>query len=515
MAQTIFLTGATGLLGRYLLRDLLASGHRVGVLVRDGQQRMASDRLEELLAFGSETLGRKLPKPVLLHGDLIAPRLGLGVAEWNWLARQAEAVIHSAAQVLYRPTPDGEPWETNVNGTRRLLEVCRSLGINEIHHLSTAFLCGDRSGIVYENELDCGGGSNNAYEQSKFAGEQMLREFDGIRATIYRPSVIVGDSRTGYTSTYHHFYRFLELAVRLSSRPASPPDTSKLGRQRLPLRLPLTGEETQNLVPVDWVSHAILSLLRRPQWHGRTYHLVARQPVRLREIKGIIEDLLCIEGIQWVGRDGLADPTLLEQLVLEQFQDYWSYLQSDLVFDCRNTRQALPDLPPPLFDRELVIRLLHFAQQDNWGRGRARDQVASERSCASASNDLAHYLERVLPEQVHQSPVAHALPRGLRFAIDLNGPGGGQWTCYCGDRSIRVQRGRDLGAALTYRMDAPTFEELVHGRQTARKAFFDGRIEIEGNKEKALMLAILIEQFLGERPDRPAEMEASHAGVEC
>src|SRR5215472_8934568 len=95
----IFLTGATGLLGRYLLRDLLASGHRVGVLVRDTGSNTAKDRLHELLAFGCESLGKKLPNPVLLHGDLTAPRLGLGLAERRWLARAVDGVIHSAAQV--------------------------------------------------------------------------------------------------------------------------------------------------------------------------------------------------------------------------------------------------------------------------------------------------------------------------------------------------------------------------------------------------------------------------------
>lgn len=496
----ILLTGATGLLGRYLLRDLLASGHRVGVLVRDGPEGTAADRLEELLAFGSETLGRKLPKPVLLHGDLTMPHLGLGAAEQHWLAREADAVIHSAAQVLYRPTPDGEPYETNVHGTRRLLELCRSLGVEDFHHLSTAFVCGDRRGTVFEDELDCGGGSGNAYERSKFAGEQVIRGFHGIRTTIYRPSVVVGDSRTGYTSTYHHFYRFLELAVRLSSRPEGASGQTR--RQRLPIRLPLTGEETQNLVPVDWVSRVLIELLHRPQGHGRTYHLVAWQPVRLQEITSIIEDLLGIEGIEWVGRGGLADPTALEQLVLEQFQDYWSYLQNDLVFDCRNTRLALPDLPPPSFDRELVIRLLRFAQEDNWGREASRLHKQPVKSGNPARmRNLAHYLERVLPEQAGRSPVARALPRGLLFALDINGPGGGQWTCCCTDRAFEVQRGLDPSVHLTYRMDVSTFEDLIRGRQTARQAFFEDRIEIEGNVEKALMLAMLIEQFLVERPN--------------
>jgi thioester reductase-like protein len=500
--RAIFLTGATGLLGRYFLRDLLASGQPVAVLIRDSAAATAPERLAELLAFCRESLGRELPPPVLLNGDLRAPHLGLGPAERRWLARRAQAVIHAAAYVAYHPTPDGEPWETNVHGTRRLLELSRSIGLTAMHHLSTAFVCGDRRGVVYEDELDCGGGSDNAYEKSKFTGEQLVRQFAGIRATIYRPSVVVGDSCTGYTSTYHHFYRFLELAVRLSSRTVSD---GKPRRQRLPLRLPLTGEETQNLVPVDWVSQALLALMRRPQWHGKTFHLVARQPVRLGEIKAIIEDLLQLKGIRWAGRAELTDPTPLEQLVLEQFEDYWSYLHSNLAFDCRNTRRALPDLPPPPFGRELVMRLLRFAQADHWGRERGGSQSVR-------TSDFAHYLEFVLPEQVRRSPLAHALPADLLFVLDIQGPTGGQWSCRCEDGVLSVHRGAECAADVTYRMDAGTFDHLIRGRQSAQKAFFDGRIEIDGDMEKALKLAMLIEQFLAENPNRPAQpTETLHA----
>lgn len=502
----IFLTGATGLLGRYLLRDLLASGHHVGVLVRDNDSHTAKDRLQELLAFGCESLGKKLPKPILLHGDLTAPRLGLGLAERRWLARAVDAVVHSAAQVAHRPTAEGEPWETNVNGTRRLLKLCRALGIEEFHHVSTAFVSGDRRGIVYEDELDCGNACGNVYDRSKFAGEQLVGDYPALRATIYRPSIVVGDSRTGFTSTYHHFYRFLELAVRLSSRAgairaAHPAQRSK----RLPLRLPVGGEERQNFVPVDWVSQAIGELLRRPQCYGHTFHLVGWQPVRMREITSMIEDVLQIEGLECVGSAGPADPTSLEKLIREQFEDYWCYLRRDQVFDCRNTRQALPHLPPPVFDRALVKRLLDYAQEDCWGRGRKHGNPPH-------AADLAHYLEHVLPEQLRKSRVARVLPPGLHFAIDIKGQHGGQWACRCGDGRIHVQRGLESDTLLTYRMDAPTFEDLMRGRQTTRQAFFDGRIEIAGDTEKALMLAMLLEDFLEERQRRPVhKTETFHA----
>ncbi len=484
-ANGIFLTGATGLLGRYLLRDLLASGRPVGVLIRDSASASAPERLAELQWFCEESLRRSLPHPMLLQGDLRMPGLGLGMIERHWLTRHARAVIHSAAYVSYQPTLDGEPWQTNVLGTRRLLELCQSLGITQMHHLSTAFVCGDRRGLVYEDELDCGGGSKNAYERSKFAAEELVRQFPGIQPTIYRPSVVVGDSRTGYTCTYHHFYRFLELAVRLSARPSSR-------RQRVGLRLPLTGAETQNFVPVDWVAETLLALLDRPRGHGRTYHLAAWESVRLDEIKSMFEELLPLEGIQWVGTASLSDPTPTEQLVLEQFQDYWAYLHSNLDFDCRNTRRTLPDMPPPRFDRQLVARLLEFAQADNWGRNRGQPRVAPPSECA-------HYLECVLPQRARNSPLARALPAGFRFALDVRGTAGGQWSFLCGGEEVlSIERGIRTVPEVIYHIDTDTFLSLIRGQQSAQKAFLDGQIEIEGDMEKALMLAMFIEQFLSE-----------------
>jgi hypothetical protein len=145
-----------------------------------------------------------------------------------------------------------------------------------------------------------------------------------------------------------------------------------------------------------------------------------------------------------------------------------------------------------------VARLLRFAEADGWGRGRR--PLPPGRAV-----DIAHYLEHLLPAQMSESPLANALPCGLLFAIDVCGPGGGQWSCRCGDGTLTVERGPAAGAVLTYRTDAATLERLILRRQTTQQAFFDGQIEIGGDQEKALKLAVLIEQFLAERPARPGQ----------
>ena len=499
----ILLTGATGLLGRYLLRDLLQTGHSVAVLVRDTAEATGRQRIAELLALWNEHLGRRLPEPTVLGGDLTLPGLGLAAAERAWLSRHCNSVVHSAANLSHHNAGSGEPWETNVNGTRRVLELVRSTGITAVHHVSTAFVYGSRRGQILEDELDLGDGPSNVYEQSKHAAEQLWREAADIKTTIYRPSIIVGDSRTGFTSSYHHFYRFLEMGVRLSARAEASDARS------LPFRLPLTGQEIQNLVTVDWVSEALVEILLQPRWHGRTFHLVARRPAAIREIVGMVAELLHLEGIEWAGTGAIDQPTTVERLVLEQFRPYWAHLQSSPLFDCRNTQQALPDLPPPELDRALVAHLLEFARADRWGRRRT---VTCERLPESF---CAHYLERLLPQQVSNSALTRVLPPAITFAVEIGGPGGGRWSC-CREQGgdLRLVRDQHGTAEVTYRTDAETFTRLVCGRQSPQEAFFAGRVAMTGDLEKGLKLAAMFEQFLTPVP-YPSERstELAHAAA--
>ena len=245
---SIFLTGATGFLGQYLLCDLLSSGCSVAVLVRDSRQNSASERMGELLAFWSERWVENFLSPRSLPATSARRVFGLTEVDRNWIGRVCRAILHSAASVSFRESPGGEPWQTNVRGLQTLLDFCLSIGLIEWHHVSTAFVCGRRTGDIGEEELDAGQSFHNCYEESKFQGEKLLRSAKGLQTTFYRPSVIVGDSKTGHTTSYTGLYRFLEMAARLSALHASESNA------HVPLRLPLSGTETWNLVTVDWVS---------------------------------------------------------------------------------------------------------------------------------------------------------------------------------------------------------------------------------------------------------------------
>ncbi len=495
----VLLTGATGLLGQYLLSDLLSNGYSVAVLARDSRQGPAAARIAQVVAFGSDRLRRRLPNPTVLNGDLRRQDLGLTPVDRSWLGRHCRTVVHAAANVSFRRTPDGEPARTNVEGTRCLLALCLDAGLSEWHQVSTAFVCGRRTGAIAEDDGGDRHGFHNAYEESKYRAERLVRATPAVRATVHRPALIVGDSRTGHTSSFHGVYRFLELALRLASA------TSQTGAARLPLRLPLSGDESWNLVCVDWVSRAIAELLARPRWHGRTFHLVAPAPVSTRFVRDVGAAFLNLSGVEFAGPAGAAHPTRLEELFLEGIREYWPYLHGNPTFADANTRAALPDLPAPPVDRPLLERLIRFATAHRHDRNPA---AAVPRPDSLSASPCARYIEQVFPDQARRSRLAREAGLDVTVSIDLRGPGGGRWSCtWKRGELVNVRSGLDAAAAVTYQTDTATFQDVVGGLQTPQEAFFEQRIAITGDVETALKLAVLFGQFLTENPVAPPRRE--------
>ena len=497
MPRRILLTGATGMLGRYLLRDLLAAGCHVTVLARDSRKAKAADRIGEIVQFSSESLGHRLPEPTVVAGDIREENLGITVADRRWLAVSCDAVVHAAASLSFLETADGEPQATNVGGTRHLLDLCRRVGLKEMHFISTAFVCGQVSGNVLEDAVNREPRFHNTYERSKHQAEQLLREATDVRLTVYRPSVIVGDSRTGYSSSFTGIYRFLEFAAKLSM-PVPSAEGTKL---RLPVRMPLTGDEPRNLVPVDWVSQAIVRLVNLPDHHGRNYHLVASRPVPTRLIEEAAQIALKLEGVNFAGPDAWNNRSELEKIFLDHLAEYWPYMHGDPAFDSRNLSAALPDYPAASVDRDLLVRLIEFAVEDRWGR--------RQRSAAPKRVDCRQYIEEVFPERSRRSPLAKAANLNVAVGIDIRGPNGGEWTCHWIDGElVGVCRGISTRVDVFYHIDEMTFDDLINGRQSPPEAFFAKRIEVDGDVEKALKLAVLFGHFLTESPIRETSMEA-------
>jgi long-chain acyl-CoA synthetase len=251
---TLFLTGATGMVGREVLARAVADPRfdRVACLVRPGKTESAADRLTALLA----KMGAAADRAFAVAGDVVEPGLGLSEADRGALADTTVA-IHCAATVSF-DHPLEEARKINVEGTRALLGVCRGLPkLERIDAVSTAYVAGKRGDLIREGDLDHDCGFHNTYEQTKYESEQLLRTAE-LPIAIHRPSIVVGDSRTGRTGAWKVLYWPLKV----------------IARGWLPI-IPYDPEGRLDIVPVDFVADAILALSRDKEAIGRRFHLTA------------------------------------------------------------------------------------------------------------------------------------------------------------------------------------------------------------------------------------------------
>jgi len=360
MNYHILLTGATGLLGRYLLRDLLLADTPVAVLVRRGRRQSAAERVEAMMLSWEAMLDCELPRPYVLEGDLTKSNLGLSNDELEWVEKNCDSVLHNAASLTFISSdPEGEPWISNVNGTKNVLDVCERTGIKDFHHVSTSYVCGLRVGDVYETELDEGQEWGNDYERSKVQAEKLVREAKFLSPpTFYRPAIIVGDSETGFTTTFHGFYATLHLAYTLQKSM-----DAEMGRDRsIPTRITLDGDERKSFVPVDWVSAVTAHIVTNREFHGSTYHLTPENPVSVSDIKKVLESAYGFEGAVFHGSGKPVEaPTEVEELFYEHIRVYNSYWRDDPRFDGANTKAATPHLPCPTIDYEMLLMMANKA----------------------------------------------------------------------------------------------------------------------------------------------------------
>ncbi len=366
--KRVLLTGATGLVGQYLVRDLLRAGVKLVVVIRPQEGKPGRQRLATILSHWEGALSAPLPRPVCLEGDLTRVGLGLNDEALTWVGQNCDSVLHNAASLNFVGCDRSkEPWLSNHGGTSSILELCRRTGIRRFHHVSTAYVSGKRTGLVREDELDCGQEFRNDYEQSKCESEKLVRGAPFLDSvTVYRPAIIVGDSSNGYTSTYHGLYSYFQFAWMFRQYVKPRAD----GTIHEPMRFNLTGDEHRNLVPVDWVSAVLTRILLSPELHGQTYHLAPEHCVTAREIEQVTSSYFRITGPVFAGPDALKDGELntLEKMFYTYVARYQMYWAEEPRFDCTNTRRAVPDLPCPPIDADCLRRLLDFAIRDNFGR---------------------------------------------------------------------------------------------------------------------------------------------------
>lgn len=425
------LTGCTGMLGSYLLRDLLSRGHRLAVVVRPQKRAGGRTRVETILCRFEIQSGECLARPIVFQGDVTKPDLGLRPADLAWVKKRCRCMIHSAASVKFSgSTKDGDPWKTNVEGTHHVLKFCKSADIRQLHYISTAYVCGIRNSLVLEDELETGQEFRNNYERTKFEAEKLVRGDRFLRhATIYRPAVIVGDSKTGYTSTYHG----LHLHLRLMSILIPRIEQDEKGVRTTPIRLPIRGDEKRNFVPVNWVSRVICDIYENPDAHGNTYHLVPDEPTTPQQVIESCCRYFNTTGVEYVGDCNISDnaASSFEREYLNGVSLYDAYDRTDPTFCNANLKRFAGHLPCPAISEATIHRYIAYGETDKWGKCRQHSNetgVVFDDLSPQVCRLFSQFVNSLFCERVKEGLIGQ--PCDLVVGLNIVGPGGGQWTLF-------------------------------------------------------------------------------------
>jgi NAD(P)-dependent dehydrogenase (short-subunit alcohol dehydrogenase family) len=377
-----FVTGASGFIGKRLVRRVLSRpDSTVFFLMRNA----SAEAIARLHAFWGVDTARAIP----LSGDLRQPGLGLSPADRERIDGRVDHVFHLAA--VYDLAASAEAANTaNIVGTRHAVELAAAVGAKRFHHVSSIAAAGLYQGVFREDMFEEARGLDHPYFASKHEGEKVVRGECRVPWRIYRPGIVVGDSRTGEMDKIDGPYYFFKLIQRL--------------RKLLPPWFPGIGIEGGriNLVPVDFVVAALDHLAHLEGQDGRCFHLTDPHPHRVGDVlnifaraahapdmtirvnaalfgfipQGVLESLMALTPIRRIRKAMMKDLGLPD--------DIFRFVSYPTRFDCREAEKLLRPagiVVPPIED--YAWRLWDYWERhldpdlfiDHSLRGRVTDKV--------------------------------------------------------------------------------------------------------------------------------------------
>jgi nucleoside-diphosphate-sugar epimerase len=354
MKPTVFLTGATGFLGMEVLARLLEEGDReVLALVRAPDDAAAEQRLDDVLLKLWDDPSPYRSRVTAVRGDVTAPGLGLGSRRDEWATRTG-AVLHCAASTSF-DLPLDEARAINVDGTARVLDFAVDAqareGLERFLHVSTAYVAGRYEGTFRERQLDAGQTFRNTYEETKADAESIVTLARELGPAIARPSIVVGESDSGWTPAFNVLYWPLRAFSRGMFK-----------------EVPALADGHVDVVPIDYVADSLVHLLGRRE--AGVFNLVSgRNAPRVEELANLASD--------WFGKPHpkLVEPIPPEHLGDDQGDVFVPYFDMRVVFDDSRARSVLgpAGIEAPIL-RDYFGRLMEYAEAARWGkRGMSRE----------------------------------------------------------------------------------------------------------------------------------------------
>lgn len=334
------LTGSTGFVGSNLLNALELQNTQVLSLVRRTSNPIIGSRF--------------------VYGDTTKEYCGLSREALKFVKNYCGRIIHCAADVNFSTKSD-----INLASTKNIIDLCQFAGIDNLHYVSTAYVCGNRQDVIYENELDKQQDFKNEYERSKFLCELEVQK-SGLLSTIYRPAIVVGNSQTGECSSFRTFYTLIKFAQQAKTL------KDKFGMGDNLLRLNLTKYELVNIVPIDWVINVMMVVLNKPESHGKTYHIVPTNSIILYDIVEAFSQYFDFNNIKFVGQrqykpitELVSDLSPLEEYFYSALSTYLDYWGKEPKFDTRNVNEIMAGQSCHV-DIDCIKRIIDYAVRNDF-----------------------------------------------------------------------------------------------------------------------------------------------------
>jgi thioester reductase-like protein len=368
-------TGFPGFIARRLVKKLLAADDDLSMtLVAEPTQKESAETELAHLELTAASQPRIRERVRLMMGDVTWMDIGLSGAEFRALVSEITEVYHLAA-VHALGADKSHVTAVNVGGTSNLLALARTMKkLDRFVHFSSAYVSGNRIGVILEEELEENQAFRNAYESSKHRAEVLVRRAqDRLPVTIIRPAGVVGDSRTGEIDRFDSVYH---IGMLLAASPVA-----------ITIPLPGAGRAPLNLIPVDYLIDAVHAIVSQPSTVGRTFHVVDPNPLSSR---GVYEAIAARTGRKLPRYHVSANLTkaLLRIPGLERFaavsHQAIDYLNHMAFYNARNTAAALEGtgLRCPQFE-EYVDNLMRYVR-DYFDRASTAREGGAPSASASA-----------------------------------------------------------------------------------------------------------------------------------
>jgi long-chain acyl-CoA synthetase len=358
----LLLTGATGFVGMEVLgRYLEQSNRRIITPVRASDDAAATERIRATLRGLFGVRARRYERRVqAIAADLTAPGLGLSEARRIEIAARTTKIVHSAASVSFA-LPLEESRAINLEGTRRVLELAELAqergGLERYAHISTAYVAGTHAGRFRECDCQVGQGFRNAYEQSKFESEELVRSRPELPTTILRPSIVVGDRRSGWTAAFNVLY----WPLRAFARGLYP-------------AVPAIPSAPVDVVSIDYVADAVYAICQSDTGIGESYHLTAGPHASsVAELVELASNYFDRPPPQVLAPQEFAEYakniTGVQRSALGQSAIYFPYFACSTEFDNSQARARLEPAGISVWPLAAYLeRLLDFATRTRWGK---------------------------------------------------------------------------------------------------------------------------------------------------